>query len=506
MSQKEVAEKIERATKSVQPRFKKSADEAMRAIIHMISNADHVLPFYSSDTRPRDIKLLELARSEPLLAGVVSSAISRDKNRGWLLTGPARQVSAYSRKLHSVHDNEGWRQFVSMNSHSWYTTNFGYASEIGFRYRGGPSETMWHLDPTNCRLTGVSNPPIYYYPGSGKVPLRRGDYIHGNSMPSPEEKMKKAGFCAVERALEFTRLMIGVNRHQLEKLGVNPPKGILLGKGIVKDEYEQAIEQANEDMENRNQMYYRGILLLFTRNTDAALDFIGLSQLPDNFELVQFVDILMQAYALAFGYPVGEFWAIQSGSFGRTGEMKEQQQQATAKGELDFALSFQEQLQTFFLPTTVNFQFDQRNDRGDLVRAEANEKAWKIIKEAYEAGLDQEEPLLSRDEARELMVQNGLLPAEMTNKEEDLSVSDLKEIRERALSQPEVIEAIYAMPNEPIVVYKYQPEERQAISFFEKKSKVSERAIAVLERYQFPPGDVQVLWEKGSEAIKARVY
>jgi len=499
----EVEQKIERATRSKQPRFKKNADETMRAILDMIYRADTVLPKYSSDTRKRDRELLRFSRSEPLLSGVVSSAVSRDKNRGWLLTGPARQVSSFSKKLHSVHDGEGWRQFVSLNANSWYTTDFGYASEIGFRYRDGPAETMWNLDPTRCRLSGIPKAPLTYYPNSGQVPLVRDEYIHGNSMPSPEEQMKRAGFCAVERCLDFTRLMIGVNRHQLEKLGVSPPKGILLGKGINKDEYDQAIAQANEDASNREQLYYRGVLLLFTRNVDAALDFIGLSELPDNFELAQFVDVLMQGYALAFGYPVGEFWSIQSGSFGRTGEMKEQQQQATAKGELDFALSFQEQLQTFFLPATVNFQFDQRNDRGDLVRAEADWQAWKIIKEAYTSENSAEGPLLTKEEARELMVGQGLLPAEMTNTDEDLAISDLKEVREKALSQPEVIDAINNMPDEPIVIYKCNPKEHDGSLF---KRKIPDRALHVLRKYSFPPGDVQVLWDKGSEAVKQRIF
>jgi hypothetical protein len=501
----ELAQKIERATRSKQPRFKRTADEAARMIINLAMRADKELPVYSSDTRYRDTALLNLVRSEPLLAGVVSSAVSRDKNRGWLLTGPARQVSSYSRKLHGAHDGEGWRQFVSMNALSWYATNFGYASEIGFRYVDGPAETLWHIDPARCRLTGINNPSMYYYPNTGKVPLKRNEFIHGNSLPSVEEKMNRAGFCAVERALEFSRLMIGINRHQLEKLGVAPAKGFLLGKGITRDEYDQAVQQANEDAQNRNLNYYKGVLAFFTRNVDAAIELIGLSQLPDNFELNQFIDVVMQAYALAFGYPVGEFWSIHSGSFGRTGEMKEQQQQATAKGELDFALSFQEQLQTYFLPSTVNFQFDQRNDRGDLVRAEANFRAWQIIKEAYEAGLKEGQSLIDRDEARRLMVELGILPAEMTSEEEDTTASDLKEIRGRMLSQPEIVEAIQAMPDEPIVMYKYAPEEFKTPSP-NKIKKISKNAMSVLGQYYFPPGDVQLLWDSGLEATKQRIY
>lgn len=502
---KEIVQQVERVVKSKQPRFdKRSAEEFVRQIIYMVQRADYELPFYSSDTRKRDKELLRFVRSESLLSGVVSSAVSRDKNRGWTLTGAARQVSAFGKKLHSVHDGEGWRQFISLNANCWYCTDFGYASEIGFSKRG-VAETMWHLDPTHCRITGINNPPMYYYPDVGKVPLKRYEYIHGNSMPSPEENMNRAGFCSVERALEFSRLMVGINKHQLEKLGVSPAKGIILSKGIKREEFSQAVAQANEDAENAGAFYYRGVLALFTNNTEADIELIGLSELPENFELTEFIDVIMQGYALSFGYPVGEFWAIHSGSFGRTGEMKEQQQQATAKGELDFALSLQEQLQTYFLPPTIDFQFDQRNDRGELVRAETVTKAWQIIKEAYETGLQYGQPIISKEQAKELMADLGIIPQEWTEITDDVTASDLKEIRERALSKPEIIDAIYRMPDEPIVSYTYSPRQ-EIVDFTRKRTKVDQNAADILKGLKFPPGEVKVLWNSGSDAIKNRYF
>jgi hypothetical protein len=500
MSVDEVANEIERATKSKQPRFKDDRELA-NYFIKMISRADETLPDYKSDTRPRDLELLRLVRSESLLSGVVSGAVSRDKNRGWTLTGAARQVSVFSKKLHSVQDGEGWRRFVSLNANSWYVTDLGYISEIGFRFRGGPAETLWHLDPTRCRITGITKPPMYYYPNTGKVSLKRNEYIHGNSMPSVEEKMKYAGFSAVERALEFVRLMIGLNRHQLEKLGVVAPKGILLGKGIKRDEWEQAIEQYEEDMKNKGRAYYEGVLMLFTQSEASDIVLTALSTLPDNFELKEFIDVVMQAYSLAFGYPVGEFWAIQSGSFGRTGEMKVQQQQATAKGELDFALSFQEQLQTYFLPSTVDFQFDQRNDSGDLIKAESTNTAFQIVKEAYETGSKGElEPIISQEEARMLMAELGIIPKEWAKDDEDITSSDLQDTRERMLERAGVIESIQAHPDEPVVMYSHN------IKDVIRNSLITKETTDFLNRYHFPPGKITVLWNSGREALARRYY
>jgi hypothetical protein len=487
------------ATKSVQPRFKDEF-ELMNKIISMIQRSDIELPKYQADTRERDNALLHFYRSEPLLSGVLSSAVSRDKNRGWTLTGAARQVSSYGSKLHNVHDNEGWRTFVSLNATAWYSTDLGYISEIGFKTKGGVPETMWHMDSSRLRMSGQPKTPMIYYPQTGKVFLKREEYIHGNSMPSIEEGMKRAGYCAIERALEFARLMIGLNRHNLEKIGVAPPKGILLGKGITKTDWQRAVDQANEDSENLGNLVYKGVMMLFSNNPDAALELIALSQLPDNFSLKQFVETIMQGYALAFGYPVGEFWAIETGSFGRTGELEAMQQQATAKGELDFALSFQEQLQTYFLPSTVNFQFDQRNDKGDLVKNTTDKVKFDMIIAAYQAKDSVGENLISKEEARILLSNIGVIPDEWATDDEKETTSDLQEVRKRALETPEVLRAAYDFPDEPIVSY-YYGQTPGNINNYRRNDDVMRK---VMGTYTFPVGFVTVLWDRGENAITKR--
>jgi hypothetical protein len=516
---------------SKQERNKKSANEMMNYLIRLIGSAEVVLPPYTSNTRERDAKLLQLVRSESMLSGTVSSAVSRDVNRGWTLSGSARQVGSYSTKLHSVNDGMGWRRFVSLNSNSWYSTNVGYVSEIGFRSKNGPAETMWHFDPTTMCQTGIAKPSMYYYPkNGGKIPLKRDQYIHGNSMPSVEEKMKFAGFCAVERAMNFVKLMIGLNRHQLEKLGVSIPKGILLGKGIAQDEWNNAVAQAEEDKENDDRRYYEGVLSIFSGNEGADLTLIALSNLPDNFSLQEFVDTIMQVYALAFGFPVGEFWSIASGSFGRTGEMKEQQQQATAKGELDFALSFQEQLQTYFLPSSVDFQFEQRNDKGEIVKLEAQQKQFEIISGLYKTGLEEEAKvrieeisienmidsegeslgltpkereeymIISKNEVRQLAATTGLIPSEWTDEVEDVETTDLKEVRERLLDTTQISRIAHQLPDEPIVMYSYGSDKRLV------NRRTDEYSRKYVSNIYYPPGKLTILWNRGSDVVSNRYW
>jgi hypothetical protein len=516
-----VHDEIERKKKSMQPRFRNEV-AFFNSILKMLTTSNFTMPDYCSDARARDNELIKTVKSESLMSGVVASAVSRDKNRGWLLSGPARQVATYSRKLHSVHDGEGWRKFVSLNSEAWYTTNFGYISEIVSRYKNGPSETMYNVDPTKCKLTGGVDPIATYHGGRKVVKLDNNEIIHGNSMPSIQENMKGVGFCAVERALQYLRLMLGINRHQLEKLGVKFPKGIILGKGIELEEWQSAFAEADEDDEEANRLYYEGVLALMTKNHEADLRLIPLSEMPDNFTLKDVVDIVMQVYSLAFGFPVGEFWSIQSGSFGRTGEMKEQQQQATAKGELDFALSYQEQLQSHFLPPSLDFQFDQRNDRGDLVKAESDRMISEMILKAYEtggewgykyqstttdedgnvtAGEREDTSVISKDEARELFAVNGILiPKSWTKADEDTTTSDLQEVRDNLLSRPTLVDVIRQNPKDPIVTYAWNYKGGFA------RSELSDETRKVLDGYYFPTGKVKVLWQEGSQILQKRYW
>lgn len=536
---------IERKAKSKQPRFR-DEQQFLKYFMAMIERFDQAIPPYTSDTRKRDEALQKFVRSENLLSGVLAAVISRDKNRGWSLTGTARQVSSYGNKMHGLHNDMGWRHFVSLNSTSYYSTNFGYINELGFETRNGRATTMWNMDPTKCYMSGNPKKPVVYVSNSrrGDILLSPDEFIHGNSMPSIEEEYNGIGLCAVDRVLTFTRIMMAINSHNLEKLDIRPPKGILFGKGITQREYSSAVEQAEEEVKNMGAKAYAGIMSLFSDKSDASLQLIAMSELPENFVLRDFVEMIMQAYSLAFGYPVGEFWAIESGSFGRAGEMKAQTEQATDKGELEFALSFQEQIQRKFLPETVHFKFDQRDDKGDLVRAEVLRQRMEMIWETYgvdialalqspTGGEEQEveeldengnpvvdeegnvvmtttttpvddpmdRKLLTREEARKLMAQYEFMPQEWTEVEEDLTVTDLQEFRERTRGDINFCKHVARNMSEPVVLYHSNPLAGKHYS-----APISFNATKLLNEYEFPQGYVTVLWEDGNEFFRKRVF
>lgn len=438
------------------------------AIYSALYQYDTQLPEYRADSRQRDKALADFAKKESLISSVLSSAVSIDTNRKWTLSGTSRQVNKYAKILHSS-QNGSWRTFVSMLSNSFYASNFGYAVELG-KNDSKLVETMWVLDPTRLKYTGNIKKPITYCPRRGnKIDIKAEDVLFGNSMPSTEEAFNGLGYCAIERAMNFTRLMIGIYEHDLAKLGAKPPKGILHGKGIRPSEYKNAVDMYNEAKENNDTNMYPEVLPFFTQSSQAAFDLIGFSSLPDNFNLKNFIDVIMQAYSLAFGYDVGEFWSIETGSFGRTGEMSLQQENTSYKGEQDFSLSLQEQLQNKVLPASVLFSFNLRNDKGELVRAEIqNQKAQTIIN-LYEAGLRfGQEPLISKEQALQMLYDSGVVTQDFLDPTSEETFKDLqtnREIKETLRSNEDVRRVAKLSPLEPIVQYEFNPVTNLSKSF-----------------------------------------
>lgn len=502
---------------SEQPRFQEKEDDKKndahwltRRFFKLIEDAEVTLPQYASDTRERDKALLRLVRSQDVLAGILSSVVARDQNRSWTLTGGVRQVMTYGNHLHSTNSGEGWRNFVSLNAMNYYATDFGFISEIGVDNRGVPA-ALWHVDSTKVKRTGAVNRPFIYFPetrigfNANNIYFKRNEVIAANSMPAPEEDMNFAGFCAVERALHSIRLFMGIFRHSLEKLGFAPPKGILLGKGIRRKDLSDAYNQYDADREQQDIEFYEGVLSIFTTNHQASIDLVSLSELPDNFQLSEWVDILTQIIALAFNYPVSEFINLISGggTWGRAGENNLQFEQAVQKGENSFALALQEQLQEYFFPETVSFEFDYRSEGIDLVVAEAKRESARMVSELYRAGLKEGAPLIDRDMALNLLINEGVIPESLLSDNDKTAETDLKQLRERALDNGYVFRIAEITPNEPIIEYTYNPVHQLNYS---RGTSTDPIVRQIINQYPHIPGQYRVLWESADDVYRKRIF
>lgn len=466
-------EQLERAqaaaVESKQPRFAVTRQQAVNLFNQIYGVAKEAIfnePPYAADSTRLDTWLAKVVKKEPYLLGILQSVVSIDKNRGWTLVGGKIQVKKFVNILHNFQvapDLFGWRNGLSVSAQNFYQANLGAVVEIGRSQPNGPLAALYTVDPTKCRLTGRQEVPLKYNNGPrDKQYWEPTDYFRVTSFPSPMETMNGLGMCAVYRCIELAKLLVSVFEHDREQLGSKAPKGILTINGVPQSQWLQSLEESSADLKTLEREYYSGVQVLASEgNPEIKVNLTSLSNLPEQFDHRQFVDMMIYGYALAFGYDPREFWPVSSGALGTATESESQHRRASSKGGLDFVLGFQERLQDE-LPETVEFEFEQRDVQGDIAETDFKDKQLKIIEGMFTQANSKQENLITLPEARQLLVEAKLIPDDWTPGDEDIQVEDTKDLGPLVEKQ-RVQRAIAKFPNEQIVVYNDRTKQTRVI-------------------------------------------
>jgi hypothetical protein len=350
-------------------------------------------------------------------------------------------------------------------------------------------------------MSGNIEYPLYYTPRGGKQQEWTDfDFFRVTSMESTNEQFNGLGFSAISRALELAKIMVAIWQHDQEKLGARASRGLLLLHNVSEEQWENAMIARDAKLDSEEHKYYGAVSVLASsgqEQLDAKL--IALSELPDNFDQQTAVDLTMYGYALCFGYDPAEFWPVKYGSMGRGRETEVQHIKATGKGGLDHVLSWQEQLQEE-LPDSLQFDFEHRDEAGEMLTASVMQAKIEAIAQAYETGLMSGMPLITREEARSLLAEQGVIPYEWTEIEEDVEVD--------ATEDPEASDSEKEPTEEPTP----EPEGEEArrrdelLSNFRVLRACEKFRSEPIVRYQFPSNKFTVLFESGDAALRPRLH
>src|SRR3990172_8768390 len=123
----------------------------------------------------------------------------------------------YNNNLRHADDNQGWREFVSVASESFYSADISALVEIGRQGRIGPMRGLYNVDPSKARLTGDRNYPLEFFPLNGK-PQKWfwSDFFRVAAMPTTDDKFHRLGFSAVSRCVELVSLLLSVYEYDQE--------------------------------------------------------------------------------------------------------------------------------------------------------------------------------------------------------------------------------------------------------------------------------------------------
>jgi hypothetical protein len=468
---------VETQSKSIQPRFDTDTpDGIFLSTMHWGKEAFETIPEYNSDSRIRSKWLNNFWRNEPYLAGVVNSVVQIDRNRGWSLVGGRNQVLRFTDILHNWQVQPGrasWREGCGTMAQAFYTTDIGGLAEVGRQFKDGPMSGLFHLDPTRCVMTSNLNYPLKYYPpratpgGKRMIELAPGDYMRAASQINIDEGFNGLGYSALSRCVELAITMVAIYRHEQEVLFARAPKGLLLLKGINQSTWENAMKVRDAKLDSQMRQWYGAVAVLASSGMDDVdAKLVALSQLPTGFDQKIFTDLLMYGYALCFGYDPREFWPVSSGALGTATETEAQKRKATAKGEKEFCLSLQEELQSN-LPETLHFEIDERSVDGEMAEADLQLKQAQVINALMGSPAPQ---IISPDQALTLAAEYGIIPDEWAVGGADTEATDTEDadspgnsndeltpadVTAQMLQFEEVQRAIHDLPDEPLVVYRW---------------------------------------------------
>jgi len=451
-----VAETIERKVgqdESRQPRFTEPKTIFSSVFRWAISAVE---PGERATFRTWDAWYRDYAKREPFLVSVMNAATQIDKNRGWTLTGGERQVKKYTDRLHDFDDGQGWRTHIDWQAQSYYTTRMGAIAEVGTEGRNGPLFTLWSVDPCRCEMTGNPEKPLRYYPmNGGAQEWEASAFIRSKSLVSTAEDQLDYGYPAVARCYDLAKIMCGVYSHYLQKLGSKTPDGILTGKFIGEEQWDDAVRARAESLKADPNSYLNSIATIMSSGGDMPeFALTLLSSMPDRWDVDTWTKILMRGYELAFGYQ-GEFYPESAGVLGRGNEVQIQHRNATAQGGKDFTLAYQERLQDV-LPPTLEFQFDERDVAGEAEESSLQLAKAQVITEMTHWAINGQS-VLTVPQIMSLAAEQGVIPQDWTPETEDVTATDATDVDESAPSDlsERVYRARLAFPGEPIVRYSW---------------------------------------------------
>ncbi len=399
-------------------------------------------PAYWSRARDAWLRAFVTKPGNDLLAGTMATVAAKVATTGWVLEGPERTANKYRRVLVQLSDfGAGWSGYIQRWVWDYLGQDAGGWSErIRMGRQGvGASIGFANLDNARIQITGDPMNPIRFTPISfdGKdadeVLMHHSQVMHLVDSPTPNALRRGVGFCAVSRALMTAQILLDITTYERERLSDLPPAGLLMLNNMTSKQWEDVEKRYEMRQQQDGNKVWRSILTVFGLDPAVPMqaELLSFSQLPDNFDKRTATELAVYAFALAFRIDPREIWPVSAGPMGTATEANIQHIKAKAKGAGLIMTDIERLLnQELSLPPTLTFRFDFQDAEEDLQSAEIADMKAQFLRRLTEPLGQSEEGILSRDEARQWLVTEGLFDEEaLMTFTPDESASDVKEAK-----------------------------------------------------------------------------
>lgn len=393
-------------------------------VFNIAQQADEFIP-WGYNLKGRDSQLRGFWHTEPLMASAVYMMSARMAAIGKQVVGrdpkkerPRNTIMAVDRMLNSADRGKGWQHFMVKLMTDVFTQDNGGFIEIIRRENRPDSPVIGiaHLDSYMCERTGDPEVPVIYTDRKGRE--RKLFWWHVQTiedMPSPVETMYGAQYCAVSRALRAAQIIRDIALYKKEKISGSFARSVHLVSGVTRQNIEDALALAQENMINMNLTRYNPPAIIPTIDPTARLGHvqIDLASLPDGFDEQTTLQWYITQMAIAFGVDYQEFAPLASGSLGSGQQSEILHLKSRGKGPA-MMISLLEHIfnDNGILPSNVKMEFTVEDARGDEGRANAR------FLRAKDRSLRIDSGEIDAEAARQLAVLDGDLSVEVL---EDMS-------------------------------------------------------------------------------------
>lgn len=395
-------------------------------ILTLAMQIDKEVPAWSIYPYRRDMVLRRLWKQEPTMAGAIYSMTSRIQALEYMVNreyGSSKRLQkVYESLLTNSQFGRGFyelRQKVILDILT--QDNGAFIELVGAGNPLGPMvglpTQINHIDSHLCWRTFDPNYPVLYvnpYDNSYHR-IHKTRIAFTSSMTQPDELARGIGFCGVSRALRNVQYLRDVGIYKHEKVSGRFNRAIGWGSGITDKQFDNALSGAESERKGRGFVMYKNIPFILTARENVKLDMLDLAKLPDGFDFEKEMNLLVYAYAMAFGVDAREFWPSTMAGATKA-DASIQHLKARGKGYADIIAQLKSMFNIMiFKPESgITLDFDQTDDEADLLSARIHGQVISNLERLVKmAAIDNEE-------ARDIAIDKGLINRELLKKEPDL--------------------------------------------------------------------------------------
>lgn len=489
--------------------------------LHTICKSNDTAPKFSANTARLDRWLLDSIDKEKtgFLAAFIDQASMIQSNLHYRLIGAKPLVARTLDILHDSEGGEGFRRMIKATALNFYCSNFGGAvylnrtEPVQASYLPNSNKWYWTTPPVDSMY--ATDPTLfqpnwdYVYPFSYDGELwTRFDFFRISSMPSTRLETWGVGRCPLWRCIQIARMTSAVYEHVFTTLSPDSAKGVLTVKGLSFEEFLAALsgsDAVNEGDETRRDGMtlddqLGDIVVLADRDDEIIVKFVTLSRLPEGFFIDQWLRWTLTSFSVNLGYQLDEFIGSSSNKLlGQSGaEAQLGQARSGSKGGLEFSQNFQNAMQAYVIPSTVQFEFADRDVGTEIDEISLKQAKADLVISLFEANqiaiINKGDPnddtlieakaggqhIIDRTEARRMLSELGVVSwlseqinpdIVLTDDTYDVSTHRIKRMREEFRDTKPIQKLATEPTGHPVVLYE---------SWIDKSTGFERRAETIL--------------------------